>query len=244
MSEPPSAAVLIIGNEILSGKFRDENSPWLASRLREQGIDLVRIETVPDDVEVIADATRRLRRVADWLITSGGVGPTHDDVTVEGLARGLDVEVVVNNELLSVLKDKLGPRYTPAAARMALVPAGAELWWEGPIAFPQVVVDRVIIFPGVPGLLRRKFDAIVHRLGGHPVLHRRMTTTLTESAIADALRALQARHPAVEVGSYPRYESRPWTVIVTMDSRNPVAIEACAGDLQQLLGDSLLPDEE
>ena len=244
MSEPPSAAILVVGNEILSGKFRDENSPWLAARLRELGIDLVRIETVPDEVEVIAAAVQRLRAVADWVFTSGGVGPTHDDVTVEGIARGLGVSIVENDELHAVLREKMGERYTPAAGRMALVPEGAELWWEGSVAFPQVAVDRVVVFPGVPALLQRKFDAVAHRFGGVPKLHRRLVTTRAESAIADGLRSIQARHPTVEIGSYPRYEARPWTVIVTLDSRCARAIATCVEDLRALLGDDLVEPED
>lgn len=236
MSPPPTAAVLVIGNEILSGKFQDENSPWLARRLRELGVDLVRIETIPDEVEVIADAIRRLRAVADWVLTSGGVGPTHDDVTIAGVARGLGVEVVESPELAAVLREKMGPRYTPAAARMAAVPAGAELWWEGPIAFPQVVVQGVLIFPGVPALLQRKFDAVAARLGGQPVLHARLQTTRAESVIADELAAIQARFPTVDIGSYPRFEKKPWTVILTLDSRDGAALEACVAALREMLG--------
>lgn len=235
-----TAAVLIIGNEILSGKFRDENSPWLATRLRQLGVDLVRIETIPDEVDIIADAVRRLRACADWVFTSGGVGPTHDDVTIEGVAAGLGVDVVHHPDLDRVLKEKMGARYTPAAARMALVPEGAGLWWDGPFGFPQVHAQCVVIFPGVPALLRTKFDSIAHRLKGEVMLHRRLCTTRGESDIADALRALQGHFPQVQVGSYPRFEERPWTVIVTLDSRDADALDRCHAALHDILAPELV----
>jgi molybdenum cofactor synthesis domain-containing protein len=236
----PRAALLIIGNEILSGKFPDENAPWLAVHLRSLGVDLVRIETIPDEVPIIAESVRRLRAVADWVFSSGGVGPTHDDVTMEGVAAGLGVPLHRHPELLAALAAKLGPRMNADAARMADVPAGAELWWDGDLPFPQVVAGRVIILPGVPGLFRRKVEAIAHRLGGVPLLSRRLVSSAPETDIAAAMREAQDRHPTVAIGSYPRFEQRPWTVIVTLDSRDADALAACEAELRAALGPTLV----
>ena len=109
------------------------------------------------------------------------------------------------------------------------------MWWDGDIAFPQVVVDNVVIFPGVPRLLQRKFDAVAWRLGGDPLRSLVLTTTRSEPEIATPLRQAQARWPQVHIGSYPRFDKRPWTVQVILDSRDDAALEACAAHLRPLL---------
>ena len=236
----PSAAVLIIGNEVLSGKVVDENTPFLARRCRELGVDLRRVWVVPDEVPAIADAVRALLPLVDWVFSAGGVGPTHDDVTMEGIAAGLGVGVVEDPRLATILRERMGARFTPAALRMAEVPVGAELWWDADMSFPQVVAARVVIFPGVPGLLRRKFDAVSHRFAGVPVRTARLRTTADEHAIADRLRAAQAAWPAVDIGSYPQFDTRPWTVTLTLDSRDALALDACRAHLLS----ALAPDVE
>jgi molybdenum cofactor synthesis domain-containing protein len=238
-----TAAVVVIGNEILSGKFQDANSPWLASRCRELGIDLVRIHVIPDEVEVIAGVVAAASALCDHVFTTGGVGPTHDDVTMAGVARAFDVPLERHPELARVLVEKMGDRATPAAMRMADLPQGAALWWDGELFFPQVVVRNVLIFPGVPGLMRRKFDGIAHRLStGGPVHSARVTTTEAESAIAARLDAAQQRFPTVAIGSYPQFDHKPWTVTVTLDSRDAAALSDCLALLQEQLADGLIGD--
>ncbi len=231
----PSAAVLIIGNEVLSGKVVDENTPFLARRCRELGVDLRRVHVVPDDGPAIAEAVRALLPLVDWVFSAGGVGPTHDDVTMEGVAAGLGVAVVEDARLAGILRERLGARFTPAALRMAEVPAGSVLWWDADMAFPQVVAGRVVVFPGVPSLLRRKFDAVCHRFAGVPVRTARLRTTADEHAIADRLRAAQLAWPAVDIGSYPQFDTRPWTVTLTLDSRDLPALAACRAQLLEAL---------
>ncbi len=238
----PTVAVVVIGDEILTGKFRDENTPWLVERLRGLGIDLVRASVIRDSVEGIADEVRRSLALADWVITTGGVGPTHDDLTMAGIAAALGVELERRAELVDVLTHRMGERLTADALRMADIPKGSDLWWEADVFFPQVVAGRVLVFPGVPPLLRLKFDAIAHRLGGQPMLTRTLRTSAAESAIAATLRSAQDRWPSVAIGSYPRYETRPWTVAVIMDSRDPAGLDACERWLRAALGADLLPD--
>ena len=233
--------MLVIGDEILTGKVTDSNSPWVAARCRELGLALCRIIVLPDVLDEIAAAVAEWSRRADFVLTSGGVGPTHDDLTMAGIALGLGRPLERHPELHTVLQDRMGKRYTPAAGRMADVPAGATLWWDGQLSFPQVVIGNVIVFPGVPALLRMKFDAISHRLGGTPVHSRRLVTTAAESEIADELRQVQADHPTVAIGSYPQYDHRPWTVTITMDGHDTEALDACEGAVQVLIGDRM-PD--
>lgn len=241
----PTAVAVIIGNEILSGKFQDENSPWLATRCRELGIDLVRIHVIPDDTEVIASTVAAASTMADFVFTTGGVGPTHDDMTMDGIARAFGVALIRHPELEQTLRARMAERLTPAALRMAEVPEGAVLWRSEGMRFPQVVMRNVLVFPGVPRLLRMKFDAIASRLGGGDrVLGARLVTTAAETDIAAALTDMQQAHPLVEIGSYPQFDRKPYTVTVTLDSRDALALQACTTALRALLADALVEDAD
>ncbi len=229
----PTAAVVIIGNEILSGKFGDENAPWLVSRLRELGCDLGRIVTIPDVLDEIAAEVSHCATRFDWVLTTGGVGPTHDDLTFEGVGRAFGVGVYRHPELSAILVNKLGDNCNDAALRMAEIPEGAALWWDGGFVYPLVVMRNVCIFPGVPALLRLKFDAVAHRFAGTPVTTDRIVTRRSEPEIAAALTEAAQRWPSVAIGSYPRLEERPVVVIVTMESRETGALADCAAFLRQ-----------
>lgn len=236
----PTAGVIIIGDEILSGKFTDENTPFLARRLRELGVDLRRVSVIPDDVAGIGEEVRRFAGLFDHVFTTGGVGPTHDDLTMEGVARGFDVPLVRHPELEAILRDKLGEGCSDAALRMADVPRGASLWWDGDVIWPVVVMGNVAIFPGVPSLLRLKFDAVAARFHGVPVQGRRLITTARETDIAHLLSEAAAAWPTVSIGSYPQFDAAPHTVTVTMDSRDPDALAACEARLRALLSASIV----
>ena len=241
MSRAPTAAVLIIGDEVLRGKVVDENSPFFAAQLRAMGVDLLRIVTIPDDLAVIAAAVAELSALADHLFTSGGVGPTHDDLTYEGVARAFDLPLVVAPEIEALLSARMGPRYNAAAQRMATIPAGSELWWAGDIPYPLVVTRNVAIFPGVPALLRARFAAVADRFTGQPMGTRRLVTTAGETDIAHLLTAAAARWPEVSIGSYPQFDQKPYTVTLTLDSRDAAALEACEAKLRADLAPQLLP---
>jgi FAD synthetase len=227
----PSAAMVVIGDEILSGKTVDANSPWIAKRCRSIGLDLERIVVVLDDVQQIAEEVARCSARYDHVFTSGGVGPTHDDVTMPGVAKAIGVDLVRHPDLERILHEKITGVPTPEALRMADVPEGAELWWDGDLFFPVVVVGNICIFPGVPSLLRRKFDEIAHRFEGTPIRSQSIQTEERESRIAGRLQEAQDRWPTVAIGSYPQYDSLPYTVTITMDSRDPEALEACRAHL-------------
>ena len=234
--EAPTAAVVVVGDEILSSKVRDENSSWLAMRLRALGIDLRRIAVVPDIEAMIADEVRSSCGQFDLVITTGGVGPTHDDVTLAGVALAFGVPLERHPELAELLQKSL-TGLDDEALRMADLPAGAELWWEGAIRFPLVVVKNVLVFPGVPKLLRIKFDGIAHRLEkGVPVATARLVTTAREPDIALRLRQIQDAHPSVAIGSYPQFEHEPHTVTVTVDSRDRTALASAVAALEEALG--------
>lgn len=231
----PSAAIIVIGNEILTGKFADENAPWLVGRLRALGCDLGRIVTIPDTLDGIAAEVAACSAAYDWVFTTGGVGPTHDDLTFEGVAWAFGVNTARHPTLAKILEDKLAERCTEAAYKMAEVPVGAELWWDGDFAYPLVVMRNVCVFPGVPMLLKLKFDAVAHRFAGIPISTDRVTTLFSEPEIADTLTAAAARWPTVAIGSYPRFEVRPPVVIITMESRDTAALSECGAHLRESL---------
>jgi molybdenum cofactor synthesis domain-containing protein len=234
----PSAAVLIIGNEILTGKFADENGPWLIARLRGLGCDLRRLVVIPDEEATIADEVRRAVAAHDLVITTGGVGPTHDDVTLAGVAAGLGVPVVRHPELEALLRARMGERCNAAALRMADVPEGAALVWEGQRGWPLVVAGSVYVFPGVPVLLREKFEGVAARFAGIPLRTARLRTLRTEPEIADALTEAATRWPMVDMGSYPRFETHPRSVILTLESRDAPALEAALAWLRAAIPDA------
>lgn len=231
---PTTAAAIIIGDEILSGKFTDENGPFIIRRCRELGIDLRHISVVPDVLDDIAFAVARWSARVDHVFTTGGVGPTHDDLTMPAVALAFGVPIVRNAELERTIREKFEGRLNDDVFRMADVPEGAELWDEGSLFFPQVVVRNVIIFPGVPRLFHKKFDGIADRLAqGGAIRHsRRLVTEEQETDIAGRLRDIAARHPDVSIGSYPQFDHKPWTVTVTIDSTDAAAVLAAEAALR------------
>jgi molybdenum cofactor synthesis domain-containing protein len=207
---PARAAVLLIGDELLSGKVRDENGFALAQWLRRRGIRLVEICTVGDDLDEIGAALLRLCPRADLVFTSGGVGPTHDDRTLEAIARATKRPLVRNAEMEAQLRLYYGERINDAALRMSDLPEGTLL--RAMPGWPVLRLDldaRVYILPGVPGLLRAKLEHLEAIEGELPsgegwhleVLH----TSLDESKLAALLDAVVAEFPEVEIGSYPRW---------------------------------------
>ena len=226
----PTAAVVVIGNEILTGKFRDENGPFFIERLRALGCDLVRIAVVRDEVDEIADEVRRCAAVADFVLTSGGVGPTHDDVTIEGIAKAFDLPMAVHPDLQNLLR-RYGLPEDEANLRMATVPEGTVLEVGNGRSFPIVVVRNVWIFPGIPKLLRDKFESVADRFAGKTVLTARIYTDEYETEMAVRLTGVARRHPTVAIGSYPRFGEGPTHVILTLESRDADALRAAHTDL-------------
>ncbi len=236
-----TAAALIIGEEILGGRFADLNGPWLISWLQARGLALRHMHYLPDDEREIAEAIARLAPSHDWVFTSGGVGPTHDDVTFGAVARGLGRPIARQPELVDVLERRLGDRLTPDALRMTDVPSGAELWWDGEIEYPVVVVANVVVLPGLPSLFRSKLQAVAHRFSGQLPAQSMIHTTLHEAQFAIQLAQLAASAPSVRIGSYPRTDPRsPWRVLLILESHDADALASCSDQLRALLGDSVI----
>ena len=218
-----TAAIVVIGNEILTGKFADENAAHAIGRLRRLGCDLKRIVVIADDLQTIAEEVRHCARAFTHVVTSGGVGPTHDDVTLEGVALAFERPLVERAELIALMARYNIP--TDAAnRRMATLPEGAELVWDPTVGFPSVRVENVWVLPGVPKLFRAKFDAISVHFAGVPIGTARVYVDEWETDLASRLTAIAARHPAVDIGSYPRFGEADFKVILTLESRDPEAL--------------------
>ncbi len=215
-----TAGILVIGNEILSGKVVDTNSPYLCQELHTLGVDVQRIGVVPDDIDVIAHDVSLLSRSFDHVFTTGGVGPTHDDVTIEAVARGLQRQVIVHPQLEALLNEHWRDRPEAAKAKMASVPEGAELLMEPSLPVPVLLVDNVYIFPGIPQLFRRKFDSIKDRFQELPYHGRLVYLSARESDFSHLLDTLVEEFPALLLGSYPEVDNPAYRVKLTLESKD------------------------
>lgn len=216
-----TAGLIVIGNEILSGKVVDTNSPYLCRELRELGVDVRRVVIIPDDIEVIAAEVATFSRQFDYVFTTGGVGPTHDDVTIEAVARGLGRGVVTHPDLEALLEQHWVERPSAARQKMASVPEGAVLLMEPSLPIPVLLVENVYIFPGIPQLFRRKFDSIKERFRDLPYYGRQIFLTEPESSFSHLLDALLGEFPELLLGSYPEVRNPDYRVKLTLESKDP-----------------------
>ncbi len=227
-----TAGILVIGNEVLSAKVADENGPFLLGRLRSLGVEVPRLLTVGDQLDEIVWGLETLRSRCDWVFTTGGVGPTHDDVTIAAVAAALGRKVVRAPELVALVKGYLGDSPPPESLRMADVVEGTELVTHESSRLPTLVVERVVLLPGVPALMRRQFEVVAARLTSRPFLLRQVYLDATEPEIAAALDRVALVHPRVAIGSYPTFESgADHQVKLTIEGRDSGAVEAAFNDV-------------
>jgi molybdenum cofactor synthesis domain-containing protein len=202
-----TAALAVIGDEILSGRTQDKNVAQLASWLNDQGIRLAEVRIVPDDPERIGEAVNALRAAHDYLFTTGGIGPTHDDITIDAIAKALGVEVVVHPEARRILEDYYAPRgieMTESRLRMARVPEGAELIANPSSGAPGVKWGNIYILAGVPHIAASMLEGLTGKLkGGRPVVSVTVGARAPESEVAELLQRLEKANPGVSIGSYP-----------------------------------------
>ena len=215
-----TAGIILIGNEILSGKVADANASYLCRELRALGVEVRRISVIPDEVELIAGEVAQFSRAYDVVFTSGGVGPTHDDVTIEGVARALGVRVVREPRLVELLERFHRGPLNEARLRMAEVPEGAELTAGEELVFPAVVVRNIYVLPGVPEIFRQKFDALKERFRESPFHLCNVFVNIGEGSLADHLNAILHRHPDLLLGSYPELFNQEYKVKVTLESKD------------------------
>jgi len=232
-----TAGIIIIGNEVLSGKTQDTNSHFLCQELRLLGIDVRRISVIPDEIEVIGKEVAALSKEFDLVFTTGGVGPTHDDVTMAGIAFGFGMKLIQHPNLERQLRSRYGENINEARLRMAEVPEGAELIGGGSIWVPVVKVRNVYIFPGIPKILHERFAIIKDSLREAPFHLKAVYLKQGEGVIAPILNDLLKSFPKLLLGSYPVMDDPNYKVKVTLESKDQDyldrAFQALLGTLPQ-----------
>ena len=238
------AAALVIGNELLTGKIREANVEVLARELFALGIAFRRVVFCPDEIAAIAADLDLLRASHDWVITSGGVGPTHDDVTIEAVAAAFGRRLVRSERLAGLLGDYFGERLNAEHLRMADIPEGARLLDAPGAAWPLLLVDNVFVLPGLPEVFRYKMAILRSFLAaeakGRPWISRAFAIAADEGEIAAPLRRVAERFPAVRIGSYPRGLGPAAQVTLTFDGREESLVENAVAALHAALPDLVL----
>lgn len=248
-TEPPAriwtAALVVIGDEILSGRTQDANLAYLAKWLNIQGIRLKEARVVEDDMEAIGSAINACLAAYDYVFTTGGIGPTHDDITVDAVAAALGVPVVLHPDAVAILEKYFGVGMTETRLRMARVPEGAELIENPETGAPGIRVGRLFIMAGVPKITQGMLHGLDGRLeGGLPVLSRTIGAWTRESRVANLLRRLQDTHAGVQVGSYPFWRDGKGGANFVLRSVDAEKLnEACEALKHGLAADGIEPYE-
>jgi molybdenum cofactor synthesis domain-containing protein len=234
----PTAAMLVIGDEILSGRTRDANMHFLAGELTRRGIDLKEVRIVADDRAVIAEAARSLSRSYTHVFTSGGIGPTHDDITAESIAAAFEAPIGVRDDARALLQahyDRQGTELNAARLRMARIPEGAELI-ENPIsAAPGFSIGNVHVMAGVPTIFEAMVASLLPTLtGGKPVLSQSLRINRGEGDIAGPLSELAERHPELSIGSYPFLKDGVYGATVVVRGEDGPTVEAAISALAEM----------
>ncbi|WP_332812132.1 competence/damage-inducible protein A [Sphingomonas sp.] len=229
-----TAAIVIIGDEVLSGRTQDKNVAQIATWLNLQGIRLSEVRIVPDRMDAIASAVEALRHDNDYLFTTGGIGPTHDDITVDAIAAALGVGVVVHPKARAILEDYYATRggLNEARLRMARVPDGAELIENAVSGAPGIRLGNIFLLPGVPHITSAMLDSLSGRLeGGKPLLSRTIGCWTAESEVAELLAATEKDHDGCQIGSYPFFREGRVGANFVVRSTGRESLDACAEDL-------------
>ncbi len=241
MSNTKTAGIIIIGNEILSGKLHEGNSFFLASELRELGVSVRRIAVIPDEIKLIGREAYEFSKTYDYVFTSGGVGPTHDDVTMAGIAHGFGVKLIPHPELESFLTKKYKDILTGAMLKIAQVPEGTEVISFKEMRFPVVVFKNIFIFPGIPDYLKNKFSLIKERFRSSPFYLKRIFLNHThESLIADTLTGIALENKDVDIGSYPIENNPEHCIIITVESKSEGAFKKTLAALKAKLPENII----
>jgi molybdenum cofactor synthesis domain-containing protein len=233
---PKTAAMLVIGDEILSGRTQDINSNYVARQLTAIGIDLQEVRVVGDLEDEIVAALNALRLRYDFVFTTGGIGPTHDDITADAVAKAFDVGIGYHPEAYALLEARYAKgEFNEARKRMARVPDGGTLIKNSASVAPGFQIGNVFVMAGVPMVMRAMMEEILPRLPrGAPVLSVTISTALPEGAIAQGLAGIQKNYPDTVIGSYPWYRDGTFGAQLVVRSRDAALVEAAAREIEAL----------
>ncbi len=233
----PTACALIIGNEILSGRTADANLAFLGHRCDELGIRLLEARVVPDLEQVIVSHVNACRHEFDHVFTTGGIGPTHDDITAASVARAFNVPLQLNQAAVDAMNRYYeSGKLNEARLRMAHIPVGATLIDNPVSGAPGFQLENVFVLPGVPSIMRVMFDGITDRLtGGAPILTESITTDLTEGRLARELGAIQQRYADIAIGSYPFFRQGRLGVNLVLRGTDPARLAGAAATVREMV---------
>lgn len=238
MSTHRTAAILVIGNEVLSGRTREANAYFAAQKLFDRGCKLSEIAVVPDEREAIVSTLNRLRQRYDAVITSGGIGPTHDDITMDSVAAAFDVELIEHKFIVRAMTDRYGEEgMNEGRRRMTRVPKGSRLIRCEKTIAPGARVGNVYILAGVPYIFESQLESVLSDFGDgeHPFIRREIEVELRESVFAGSLEEIQAHYDRVEIGSYPRMCGNKPCGKICLSSQDPDALESAFTEVEAML---------
>jgi molybdenum cofactor synthesis domain-containing protein len=246
-SKNTTACVLIIGNEILSGRTQDSNLQYIGDRLNDLGVRLREARVIPDVPEVIVATVNECRARYDYVFTTGGIGPTHDDITSECIAAAFGVPLHKHPAAMALLAPYYEEgEFTEARQRMATVPEGAELIHNPVSAAPGFSMENVFVLAGIPSIMQAMFENLTHLLiGGAPMLSRSVRIIIGESVIAEQLGELQRRYPDVDIGSYPAVRRRQFGVSIVMRGTDGAMLDTAMAELKEIVrGLGIEPEDD
>jgi molybdenum cofactor synthesis domain-containing protein len=238
MSDAPTACVLIIGDEILSGRTQEANLKYFAARFAELGVRLKEARVIPDDADVIVETLNAVRKRYSYVVTTGGIGPTHDDITAACIARAFGRKVIRHPEVVKRMTAYFGDKLNEARLKMADVPDGPDvsLVESATTLAPGFRIENVFVLAGVPSIAHAMFEALAPQLrGGAPMLSGNVGAAVREGDIAAGLTGIQEKYPNVAIGSYPSMRDGGYQTSIVARSTDKAAIEKVLEDVAELM---------
>ena len=234
-----NAAILIIGNEILSGRTQDTNTSTLATWLNSIGVKVNEVRVVPDDEKIIIDTLNLLRKSYNYVFTTGGIGPTHDDITAESVSKAFNRKYQIHKEAFKLLEAYYKPgEFNEGRQKMVWMPEGAELILNPTSGAPGFNVDNVFCLPGVPSILKSMLGGLKNKIvGGEPILSHTISLRTVESEIANSLTKIQEKNKDVEIGSYPFFHAGKLGVSIVIRSEDQSKIDLCNSEILKFVNE-------
>ena len=232
-----NAAILIIGNEILSGRTQDTNTGTLATWLNSIGVKVNEVRVVPDEEKIIVDTLNLLRKTYNYVFTTGGIGPTHDDITAQSVSKAFNRKYEIHKEAFKILEAYYEPgEFNDGRQKMVWMPEGAELILNPTSGAPGFSVDNVFCLPGVPSILKSMLGGLKNKIvGGEPILSSTISLKTVESEIAKSLTKVQEQNKDVEIGSYPFFHAGKLGVSIVIRSEDQLKIDNCNSQILEFV---------
>ena len=237
MSKKTNAAILIIGNEILSGRTQDTNTSTLSLWLNSIGVKVQEVRVIPDVEEIIVDSVNTLRKIYDYIFTTGGIGPTHDDITAQSIAKAFNLKYEIHKEGYKILEKYYKPgEFNEGRQKMIWMPKDAKLILNPTSGAPGFNIENVFCLPGVPSILKSMLGGLKNDIiGGDPILSHTISLRTVESEIANSLTKVQDNNKEVEIGSYPFFQAGKLGVSIVIRSENQNKIDICTSQILEFV---------